>query len=65
MINKCPYCNKKDCIPEVAFNSTKMYGNESHYVKCVHCKKIMFVGMSRVVKLDSIEKTDVKEADWS
>lgn len=63
--DKCPYCGKNDCIPEVAYMYAERYGTETHHVKCVHCLKIIFVGFARILKLTCICKTDRTEADWS
>lgn len=66
MKDKCPYCKKLDCIPEVAFTNCEIYGTESFTVKCNHCKKVLEIYLSRVVEIDGIVKSNAKpsETDW-
>jgi hypothetical protein len=64
MINKCPYCKKEDCVREIAFTSAEMYGGNTFTINCKHCKKIISVHISRITKLDWVEKTDRTETDW-
>jgi hypothetical protein len=64
MKEKCPHCGKGDCIPEVAYTNTEMYGGSFHTVRCLHCNKLIDVCMSRIVKLQSMKKSEKKQADW-
>ena len=62
--DQCPYCKHLECIPDVVIAHTMNYGSRYHYVKCLHCKKVIHVGLKRIVKLEAIYKTERKEADW-
>jgi len=64
VVDKCPICNKNDCIPEYAYTNVECYGGNFHKVRCVHCKNVLDVCMSRVIKISSIEKSESKESDW-
>jgi hypothetical protein len=56
--NKCPYCNKKDCVPLVVSDNTITYGNRFHIAKCIYCKeKIQVICHSEVI-IDEIVKTN-------
>ena len=38
-MNKCPHCNKRDCVPSVALYNSDVYGSASFKLLCNHCKK--------------------------
>jgi phage FluMu protein Com len=61
---KCPYCDKINFVPEVAFTNAENYGSKFFNVRCKHCKKIVRIYLMRTVVLESVEKTDVKESDF-
>ena len=66
MKDKCPYCRKTHCIPEVAYTNCRIYGNEYFTVLCVHCKKVIDIFMEREVRLLNVYKSEKKsdETDW-
>ena len=66
MKDKCPYCKKTNCVPEVAYTNCRIYGNEYFTVKCAHCNKVLSISMSRTVRLEIVEKSNKKpsETDW-
>jgi len=62
--DKCPYCGKKDCIPQVAFTNAEIYDQGSYIIKCNHCKGVLSTHISRITRLDSIEKSNSKVTNW-
>ena len=60
---KCPYCAKKNCDPDYVKNYAETYGDQVSNFECKYCHKVIKVGLSRVVKVDFIRKTD-EESDW-
>lgn len=65
MVDKCPVCEKSNCIPEIAYDHTSAYGNAHHNVACVHCKTPLKVNMLRTVYVRSIRKAAFAEDDWA
>ena len=66
MRNKCPYCKKTDCIPEVAFVNCENYGNTRFVVKCNHCKKVLDISLCKIITVDYVQKSNKTsdETDW-
>ena len=64
--DRCPYCNKQGCVIEVAFENVRHYGSQIFTIPCLHCKKIIRVGITRTTYLSSIAKSDKTrgDCDW-
>lgn len=63
--NKCPYCKTDDCVPTIAFEHAKNYGNTCYIIKCKQCKALLDLTMKIYVSVGNLTKTDCKQADWS
>lgn len=64
-MKKCPYCGKRDCIPEVAFTNCEMYGDNTFIVECPKCKNKLQVSLHRIVEVSKIAKATKKaELSW-
>ncbi len=66
MKNRCPYCNRADCVRYVLFANVENYGSSGGTIPCIHCGKIISVYAERTVVIHSISKSDKTrdEADW-
>ena len=60
---RCPYCNKKNFIPEVVITYTENYGGGIVNFRCLHCEKVVNAGTTRVVRINYCKKTE-NESDW-
>lgn len=63
-MNKCPYCNKKGCVPNVVMRNTESYDNNIHKAKCSYCHKRIEIVCHRKVVIDDIQKTE-DSSDYS
>lgn len=65
-MNKCPYCNKRDCVNDLVFANVENYGDNVFHITCNYCKKMIKVCASRIVRINSIEesKKPLSESDW-
>jgi|SaaInl4_135m_RNA_FD_contig_31_1170037_length_519_multi_3_in_0_out_0_2 transcription elongation factor Elf1 len=66
MKNKCPYCNKTNCIATQVFSNVDNYGGTGGTIPCLHCGKIIKVYATREVILHSVTKSNKlrDECDW-
>ncbi len=65
-INKCPYCDKENCIKEVVFRNIENYGNNSFDLPCIYCNKMIHIFADREIIIYSVEKSakSKNESDW-
>ena len=61
---KCPYCNKKRCDPDYVKNFVRNHGGGIFRFKCKFCNQVIKVGLSRIIRMNFIKKTD-EEPDWA
>lgn len=69
MKNKCPWCGKTNCVRSVVFNNVEQYGRSGsnfHSLPCLHCGKMIDVRIEKVMKVDSVTKSDKThgEGNW-
>ena len=60
---KCPYFNKNECDPPYVVYNVEAYGGGIFRFRCKFCFKTIKVGLSRIVRVTFIEKTE-EESDW-
>lgn len=65
-MNKCPLCQKEDCLRDVVFKHAESYGGGTSHLPCVHCKGIIQVTTKVVVQVTSILPSNKprQECDW-
>ena len=65
--DKCPHCNRLNCIPGVAKTNCENHGGGTFNVPCLHCGRMIEISLARRVEVMSIEKSDVPldEQDFS
>ena len=65
-INKCPYCDKENCIKEVVFRNIENYGNNSFDLPCIYCNKMIHIFADRETIIHSVKKSDKSKdkSDW-
>jgi uncharacterized protein YlaI len=61
--NKCPYCNKVDCVDERVFRHSATYGGGFYDVMCVHCGKMIQVYTEQQIRVIAVEKSDRLKED--
>jgi len=64
-LDNCPHCGKDHCIEERAFLNVDSYGSSTFKMKCVHCHKKIRVSLSRIVVINSVEKSNHKNDEAS
>jgi len=63
-MNKCPYCEKGNFIPDVVIENTKAYGTNWHEFRCLYCEKVVRAYFARRVTVHNITKSYRKNGDW-
>ncbi|MDH5664689.1 MAG: hypothetical protein OEY10_00125 [Nitrosopumilus sp.] len=58
MENKCPHCGKENCILSQAIDNVEFYGSAYFHLPCIHCKKMIHVGLARKVDLHHISASN-------
>jgi len=69
VIDKCPYCNKINCVKPIVFNNCESYGNlglSRYDLPCQWCNEIISVLMNKKVSVYKVEKSTKKreDCDW-
>jgi hypothetical protein len=69
MKDKCPHCNKINCVEQVVFSNCEAYkflGLSGYDLPCKYCGGIISVTMLKSVKVYCVEKSDKTrdECDW-
>ena len=69
MKNKCPHCNKTNCVINVVFNNCESYGFlglTGYDLPCNNCGESIHVTMLKSVSVYSVEKSSKSrdECDW-
>lgn len=57
-MEKCPYCNKENFIPDRVLNNVEAYGGRTYRFSCRHCEKIVKATFRLVLTIKNIEKTE-------
>jgi len=64
-ILQCTSCGLNSLIPRTAETNIEFYGSKNVKVKCPHCRKIILVRGTVIVKFRSIRTVkEDKEYDW-
>jgi hypothetical protein len=63
-INRCPWCGKKDCVPEIVFDHDDRYGGGFAHAYCVKCNSPITVHTVRIVRVCEVSKGDHLYDDW-
>ena len=63
-MNKCPYCGKENCIPEVAKTNVECYGSNQFNVDCIHCGKRVWTRIERYSIVRDVRVSTAKSSDW-
>ena len=61
---KCPYCGKREYIPDYVVANIENYGSKTVKFRCLHCKKVVRAYGSRQVEFSNITQTD-QPSDWT
>lgn len=63
MKNKCPYCNKNDCVDYRVISNAENYGGGLFDVPCIHCNKMICISLRRTVTILDIYKSKKKPSE--
>jgi hypothetical protein len=63
--DRCPYCGKKDCVEEIAYDNASNYGSDNYKLACVHCGKPIYASIHRITVCRFVMKSDHSAEDNS